>query len=183
MFKGVQANRAVTVQTALASALYAAQACLSVFVILHTYQVLRISNPLWALVSAVLILQPGLNQSLSNSLTRVTANGVGMLTGAIVQLIHGHGYLGLCEGLIITIAICEVFRLDQGLRTACSTLIIVMLPAQSGIFGRGEQRVQAVAIGCAVGLGVQLLTSGAFKLFEKIQAAQSGANQVLTTQS
>ena len=172
VLKGVQARREVSLQTGLISALYAAQACLSVFVILHAYQLMRIKNPLWAVVSAVLILQPGINQSLANSLTRVVANAVGMAIGALVELIHGHGALGLCEGLIAVIVVCEVLRLDAGLRTACATLLIVMMPG-GFILGRGAERVQAVAIGCACGVAIQLLTSGAFNFFGRLRRKEA----------
>jgi uncharacterized membrane protein YgaE (UPF0421/DUF939 family) len=55
------------------------------------------------------------------------------------------------------IIIGERLRLDKGLRSACASVVIVMMSAESSPLHRGVERASSVAIGCAVALVLQLL--------------------------
>ena len=91
------------------------------------YGYFQLGSAMWAVVSAVLVLQPGLEQSYGASATRFVANLTGALTGAIVDKVHGHGAADLMIALVLVVAFCELLRLDQGLRSACASVVIVMM--------------------------------------------------------
>src|ERR1700736_641876 len=87
----VQAQRPVTRESIVAALVYAAEAVVCTFLVIVLYRSFELGNVLWAVVSAVLVLQPGLSQSYGASATRFISNLIGALTGALVDKLHGNG--------------------------------------------------------------------------------------------
>jgi len=160
-----QSPRAVDRASLTTAALYAAQAVVCAIVVMLLYNRLHWGSPLWAVVSAVLVLQPGLKQSYGASATRFLSNLVGAVTGALVDHVHGHGPVDVLVALVLVVFFCELLRLDRGLRSACACVAIVMMTSYDAVVAYAtERRVLAVMAGCITALIIQILTYRILKL-------------------
>jgi uncharacterized membrane protein YgaE (UPF0421/DUF939 family) len=74
----------------------------------------------------------------------------------IVSMSVLHGPAAVAVSLVVVILLCELLRLDLGLRSACASLLIVTLSPDPALLHRGEQRAVAVMVGCGIALLVQL---------------------------
>jgi uncharacterized membrane protein YgaE (UPF0421/DUF939 family) len=136
--------------------IFAAQAVICTIASVTIYRWAGASGGLWAAVSAILVLQPGVRQSLAASVVRVLANLLGAGTGVLVSLAYPHGLTAVCLALALVIILCELLRLDLGLRSACASLLIVTLSPDPEVLHRGVERAVAVSVGCAIALLLQL---------------------------
>lgn len=134
----------------------ALEAAICCVVIISAYNYAHFAGAMWAVVSAVLVLQPAFDQSLSTALIRVVANLFGAAVGSFVTVSHGHSTEDICVALAVVIIVGERLRLDKGLRSACASVVIVMMSTESSVLHRGVERASSVAIGCAIALILQL---------------------------
>ena len=109
---------------------------------------------IWALLSAVIVLRPGFEVSLRASKVRIAANVVGALVGVAVGTITGSaGEAQIALALALVIVICHWPPLEQGVRSACAGVVIVMMHEGSGsVRHMGLERLAAVLIGCFAAL-------------------------------
>jgi uncharacterized membrane protein YgaE (UPF0421/DUF939 family) len=149
----VRAQREISMAQAT---IFAAQAVVCTLAAIQLYAWAGASGGMWAAVSAVLVLQPGVQKSLAASLVRVVANLVGAGTGVLVSLAFPQGLAAVAVSLALVIFLCELLRLDMGLRSACASLLIVTLSPDPALIHRGEARAVAVCIGCGIALLLQL---------------------------
>jgi uncharacterized membrane protein YgaE (UPF0421/DUF939 family) len=110
---------------------------------------------MWAAVSAVLVLQPGVQGSLKASIVRVLANLLGAGIGVVVGVAFQNRLAAICVSLVLLILVCELLRLDAGVRSACASLLIVTMTPDSSLIHRGVERASAVGMGCAIALALQ----------------------------
>jgi uncharacterized membrane protein YgaE (UPF0421/DUF939 family) len=154
--KLVQSPRPIGRSSILGAALYALQSVICATILILLYRHFQLGSAMWAVVSAVLVLQPGLEQSYGASATRFLSNLVGALTGAVVDRLHGNGAADVMVALVLVVGFCELLRLDQGLRSACASLIIVMMGGTAVSYAT-ERRVLAVVIGCCTAMLVRIV--------------------------
>ena len=154
-----QAKRPNTRQSWLLALIAAGQAAVSALILILGYRFAGRHEVLWAVVSAVLVVQPGFRQSLAASVTRMIANLIGAFTGLAVGLLVKDPTTAVIIALIIVFLLCELWRLDLGVRPACASVIIVMMVGEGPIWDSSIHRVIAVAIGCSIAILVQLLTA------------------------
>jgi uncharacterized membrane protein YgaE (UPF0421/DUF939 family) len=154
----VQSPRPTKKQTLLVAAVFAAQVIIC-SVLLHLgYRSAHAAGVNWAIISAVLVLQPGIGQSIAASAVRIAANLIGAVIGLIVGYAVGTGSWQVVLAMVIVVFICEPLRLDFGLRTACVSVIIVMTANGGNVLTSSIQRFSAVLIGCGIAVVIQLLT-------------------------
>ena len=154
----VRAQRRTTRQTLQLAFLYALQAILSSALLIVGYQLTHARALNWAIISAILVIQPGIEQSIAASAVRIAANLVGGLIGLAIGALLGDGYPQLLFALLLTVSACELLRLDLGLRTACVAAVIVMVTAPDGhVTTSALERLSAVIVGCFTALAVQLI--------------------------
>lgn len=110
----------------------------------------------WAIVSAILVLIPDLKQTVSTALARVSANMVGALVGLGVVKLLGEGPAQVTGAVVLVSYVCHLLRLDLGLRTACVSVVIVMMTHPHQVEVTSLERFVSVISGCAVGVGCQL---------------------------
>ncbi len=152
----VRAPRPITRRSIVIALVYGVKVALCTVILTYGFQRMHRPGLLWALVSAVLVLQPGLEQSIQASLTRIAANMIGASAGLCLGAWSGETTVSVIVALASVIAICEVLRLDWGVRTACASTIIVMLVSGGDdIVRSGLQRMMAVIVGCVVATFVQ----------------------------
>jgi uncharacterized membrane protein YgaE (UPF0421/DUF939 family) len=176
----VQARRAIDRDSLITAAFYAGQAVVCTFLVMFVYARLHLGSAMWAVVSTVLVLQPGLRQSYGASATRFVSNLIGAVTGAVVDKLHGHGPADVMVALVRGVGFCELLRLDQGLRSACASVAIVMMSVNGAVVRYAtERRVLAVVIGCSAALVVRILTHRIQEALAKLEhgAAPAGLDE------
>lgn len=109
----------------------------------------------WAMVSAILVLYPGITQSLSAALLRIAANLLGAGIGFAVGYVTGTNAIEIIVALVITIFVGELLRMDLALRTACVATVIVMSAHDHNLTLSVVERLTAVLVGCGAALAVQ----------------------------
>jgi uncharacterized membrane protein YgaE (UPF0421/DUF939 family) len=134
---------------------YALEVTLCVVLLRLGYQRFEASSVIWAIVTAVVVLQPGVQQSLVASAQRIVANLIGACVGFATQLLPASldGWRNL-PGLVVVVFLCQVLRLEQSLRTACVSLLIVTASAES-VGSTALQRCGSVVVGSFTALAVQ----------------------------
>lgn len=127
-------------------------------ILLHSgYYLMNARGVYWAIVSAILVLQPGLQQSANASAARIAANIIGAGTGLAVGILLGTDAWHVAMALVIVIFICEPLRLDFGLRTACvSTIIVMAAHGSESVLTMGIERCLSVIVGCVLAMVVQI---------------------------
>jgi uncharacterized membrane protein YccC len=113
----------------------------------------------WALVTAVVVTQPGLLETLSASRDRV----LGTLIGAFVGLaVIAAGQWGASTLLLFWVAIVPLSILaaiKHSLRMGCVTLIIVVLvPATGNPFARPFERIVEILVGVLASIAICAVT-------------------------
>jgi uncharacterized membrane protein YgaE (UPF0421/DUF939 family) len=154
----IQADRPSNRETLQTAALYAGQVVFAVLLLLEGYHIWGSSAALWAVVSAIMVIQPAMEQSIGASAVRIAANTIGGFAGILVGHFWGDGIWQFLLALVLVVFICDLLRLDLGLRTACVSVAVIMLRSENGrVVSTGSQRMIAVVIGCVTALIVQLL--------------------------
>jgi uncharacterized membrane protein YgaE (UPF0421/DUF939 family) len=153
----VLAQRKTSRESLQLACLYTVQVLVTAAILLTGYHLAGAKGVLWALVSSVLVLQPGIEQSIAASAVRIAANTVGGLIGLLIGATLGTGVPQLLLALVTTVFASEFLRLDVGLRTACVATLIVMTTNDGRVLTSSPERLSAVLIGCLVAISVQLL--------------------------
>jgi len=145
-------------ETAIFAALYIAQAIVCILALKALYWWIGWLGVLWAMISAVLALQPGTAQSLATSVLRILANTVGAAVGYLVGRYLGDGLWQLLAAITLVVIVCESLRLDPALRTACVAVVIVLTTNAGHVGTSSFERFSAVLIGCGIAMTVQIIT-------------------------
>ncbi|MBN8598625.1 MAG: FUSC family protein [Planctomycetes bacterium] len=140
----------------LLAASYSLQAIVASLILFIGYTFTDSLAVTWAIISAIIAIQPGLQQSLTASLTRIVANIVGALVGLGLGLAIGIGPWQVLVGIVVVVVLCQMLRLEDGLRIACIAVVIVlsMNIASSVVYSAVERSITVIA-GCVVGTMVQ----------------------------
>lgn len=152
--------------------LLSCKAAVSAIVAVPCYNFFGLPGAIWAAISAVLVIQPGLNPSLRASLMRVIANLIGAFFGAVLITLIGHTMTALAAGVLLTGLVCYLARLEDAVRPAYAAVVIVTFTSGTGKAAWTEplERVLAVVIGCicslVVGFVIDKLASR-FKIWRK----------------
>jgi uncharacterized membrane protein YgaE (UPF0421/DUF939 family) len=152
-------------ETAIFSAIYITQAIICILALKGLYHVTGWLGVLWAMITAVLTLQPGIAQSLATSVVRILANTVGAIIAYLVGRYLGDGLWQLLSALTLVVVTCECARLDPALRTACVATIIVLTTNNGHLGTSSFERFSAVTIGCAMAMVIQIITDVLRQLF------------------
>jgi uncharacterized membrane protein YgaE (UPF0421/DUF939 family) len=143
-------------ESLLLAAIYAAQAVLCTTVLTLAYAWAKAPDVGWAIISSILVLQPGITEALAASIARILANIVGATVALIVVWFLGVGLWQILLAIVVIVFLCELLRLDMGLRAACVSAIIIMTFRDSSVFMAGVARSISVIIGSALAVVVQI---------------------------
>jgi uncharacterized membrane protein YgaE (UPF0421/DUF939 family) len=122
-------------------------------------QWLRLESPIWAVVSAVVVILPEVQASVSSAALRVVANLIGAGTGLLISQLGLPSLPSLPTGLLAAALACRIAGVDAAARTACVAVVIVLLKDPVHVRVSSEARVWLVVIGCAVALSVTVVVS------------------------
>ena len=135
----------------------AVEAVICTFAIVWGFQLAHKPGAIWALVSAVIVLRPGFEDSLRASEVRIAANMVGALVGVVVSVAaRAAGPLQIAVALAVVILICHWPPLENGVRSACAGVVIVMMH-EGSVTHMGFERLAAVLVGCLTAMVVGFL--------------------------
>ncbi len=158
-------SRPTVRETLIVSALYTAQATACVLLLSWGYRHTKHHGDTWAIISAILALQPSRYQSVVTSFVRILANTVGASVGLLVgeTMIHLADEWQIILAIAIVVPTCEMLRLNLALRTACVAAIIVLavgggMDGHPKLLTTGEERFVATVVGCGAALLVQVAT-------------------------
>lgn len=118
----------------------------------------------WALVTAVVVTQPGLHETLSASRDRVFGTLIGAVAGLAVIAAgeFGASTFALFWVALVPLAILTAFK--TSLRLGCVTLIIVVLvPAPGSPFARPFERIVEILAGTLASIIVSAVTPSQWK--------------------
>jgi uncharacterized membrane protein YgaE (UPF0421/DUF939 family) len=119
-------------------------------------------SAIWAIISAILVLQPDPVATRKNSLVRFAATGIGAVASVGAVAVGLQGNWAFLVALLATCTICAALRLEEGLRPAC-VCTAVLLVRPEGPVARADEilfaldRLLAVIGGAVVALAVAYL--------------------------
>jgi len=119
-------------------------------------------SSLWAVISAILILQPDPVETRRNSLLRFAATLIGGAASVGIVALGAQGIWAFILAMVVTCTVCAALGLEEGLRPACVTTAVLLIRPQSELVESAElrfafQRILAVLAGGAVALAVAYL--------------------------
>ena len=119
-------------------------------------------SPLWAIISAILVLQPDPVATRRNSLVRFFATAIGAAASVGAVVVGLQGTWAFLVALAVTCTVCAGLGLEEGLRPACvCTAVLLVRPegpvAQADELRFALDRILAVIGGGVVALGVAYL--------------------------
>ncbi len=120
-----------------------------------------LKEPYWALITAVIVTQPMLDDTISAARTRIVGTLVGAAAGCLVLagVQHGMPRPVLFWGAMVPLAWLTALR--QSLRLSCITLaVVVLIPARGPVFERPLDRVVGILLGAAASVIVAALVRG-----------------------
>lgn len=110
----------------------------------------------WSIISVVLVFTPDNDQSLA--FDRIKANFLGSGVGLLVYFVPVEGVFLFCLGVIMTILLGIVLRLENTIRPALAAVIIVLVQEnQHKDWMIALERGGCVLVGCFVALCITLV--------------------------
>jgi uncharacterized membrane protein YgaE (UPF0421/DUF939 family) len=130
---------------------------------------------LWAVVSAVVVIQPDNRASLSAAALRVVANLVGASVGVAIGLVLGlHPFPAIVLAVVVVAGLCRALGLDAAARSANVSAAIVLLRGSEHLVVSLETRVLGVLAGCGIALAVTAVAVGIERARGAYAAAEEG---------
>ena len=119
-------------------------------------------SALWAIISAILVLQPDPVATRRNSLVRFAATLIGGAASVGAVALGFEGTVAFLLALAVTCTVCAALGLDEGLRAACVTTAVLLVRPDSAMAQADElrfaiDRILSVIGGAIVALGVSYL--------------------------
>jgi len=112
----------------------------------------------WCLISVILVLSPDGKDSVTLGITRLKGNVVGACVGAACLFVSPTNMWILSAGIVLTLSLCYLFKLDNGVRSALAATIIIMLhEGGKHMWDTAIERIIAVLAGCSLGLLITYL--------------------------
>jgi len=134
---------------------YGVELLTSMMILLWGYHMARAQGAVWAIITAILILQPFLDKSMSASGVFIVATLLGASAGTAAALLIPREAAALLGGVLVTVILCHLFHLDLHVRVACLTVPIVQTWHQGSIIHVDYERTAAILADCVVAVIVQ----------------------------
>ena len=140
-----KAIRAAAVEAVLWQTLRIMLACISSYV---AARAIGLHESYWALITAVIVLQPALRDTFAASANRVYGTLIGAGAGLLVLLAARHGLPQFWLFWCALIPLAALTAIWPNLRLSCVTLVVVLLiPSAGAPFLRAFDRIFAILLG------------------------------------
>src|SRR5262249_46129068 len=119
-------------------------------------------SALWAIISAILVLQPDPVATRKNSLVRFAATAIGAAASVGAVVVGLEGTWAFLLALAVTCTVCAALGLEEGLRPACVCTAVLLVHPDGSVTRADEirfalDRLLAVIGGAVVALAVAYL--------------------------
>ena len=119
-------------------------------------------SALWAIISAILVMQPDPVETRRNSVMRFVATVIGGVASVGVVMFGLQGLPAFLLALAVTWTVCSALGLEEGLRPACVCTAVLLIRPESHVAEAEElrfalQRILAVLCGGVLALAVSYL--------------------------
>ncbi len=121
MLNPSSANLRLAIKTALAG-------CLAMYLA----QLLRLPQGYWAAITAMIVMQANLGAAVRQSWVRFAATAVGAAVSIPFVTFFGQNLGAFGVAVFVTVVLCTILHLDEGLRLAAVTIAIIMLIPHAG---------------------------------------------------
>jgi uncharacterized membrane protein YccC len=111
----------IAIKTALAG-------CLA----MYFAELLRLPQPYWASITAMIVMQTNLGAAVKQSWIRFAATGVGAAVSIPFIAFVGQNLWVFGAAVFVTVVVCTFLHLEEGLRLAAVTVAIIMLIPHTG---------------------------------------------------
>src|SRR5277367_1821370 len=114
---------------------------------------LRMPQPYWACISAMIVMQANLGAAVKQSWIRLAATAVGAAVSIPFVAYFGQNLVAFGVAVFVTVLLCTVLHLQDGLRLAAVTIAIIMLVPHTGhAWAPALNRFLEVSLGILVAL-------------------------------
>ena len=120
-------------------------------------QAFRLAFPLYAMIAAVIVTDLSPSQTRNLGLQRLTGTVLGAALGAALSSLHARGPWAIGLGILVTIVLCHLFRLQGATKVAAYVCAIVMLEHGTHPWSYALLRLAETVLGCCVAIGVSLV--------------------------
>jgi len=141
-------SQGLNTMSTLAAFIYTCKAAVAATLAILLCELFNLPWPVWAAVSALIVIQPSLHPSLRASVVRVVANLIAAVVGSALHALIGIQLVDLVLGIMAVGMICHHTKLDDGLRAGYAAVAIVTLAMPDNTFEGAVYRVVAVVLGC-----------------------------------
>ncbi|MDB5049441.1 MAG: hypothetical protein JWO30_2512 [Fibrobacteres bacterium] len=153
-------------------ALYAVKCVLGLCIGYALYKLFPQHQFYWSIISILLVLAPDGGDSNKLAFERMAANILGSSIGLLLYLAHRPNLFLLCVGVVATIAVGTALKLNNAIRSALVSLIIVMInEQQNNSWKIALERIGCVIAGCVIAMLITLVFNLAFPAKAGAQAA------------
>ncbi len=135
---------------------YAARTTAAALASLLACRALHVPNPIWAVVSSVVVILPSHRASVASAALRVIANLVGAGVGVAIAEVRLPPVAAVLVGLVVVAGLCRLLAIDGAARSASVGLIIVSLREPGGVVPSSEMRILQVVLGCSIAFVITL---------------------------
>jgi len=112
----------------------------------------------WAVITAIVVTQPLLEDTIRASRTRIVGTLIGAACGFLVLLAVQHGLPRLVLFWCALVPLAMMTVVSQSFRLSCITLtVVVLIPAAGPPFERPLDRVFGILIGAAASVAVSAI--------------------------
>lgn len=141
--------------------------------ILLSYRALDLPDESWAVTSVALVMQTQARASFRVAGIRVVSNLVSATIALLALHLGGATIPTFAVALLLVGMFCHLANLDDGLRSAYICVVIIIGADRFAALSPPIDRVAAVAVGSAIGVGV----SWVFAKIEVWSAARTAGNE------
>ncbi len=107
----------------------------------------------WSLVSIVLVLSPDRKDAMNLAINRIKANIIGASIGLALFYIHPMNLLMMSIGVLLTIIVCQLLKLQDVSRSASVAVVIILLHQRGAYFWNvALERAGGVVGGCVMAM-------------------------------
>jgi uncharacterized membrane protein YccC len=140
---------------------FVARCALAAVIAYRLAELMHLSMPVWASISALVIAQEKWRETQSSLYERMRGTSLGVAISLLVNLVATSLHISPTAQLMVAVAICAaIARFDRGLRVCMWTCPIVLMSGHIGgepVLVRGLYRALEIAIGGVVGAALHLL--------------------------
>ncbi len=128
---------------------------LAVTITLIITNILNIGNPFFAVIAAIIVMEPSLSESINSSRTRIYGTIFGAFIALVLSLVQFNQIISITLGVMILIYFSNILKWQSSIRVSTIVLVSILLNYEDGNrFSYAIFRTFDTMMGIAIGLSV-----------------------------